>query len=133
MLAQLLSQSDSGSNGGGATAAFLVVFYIAVIVLLVASYWKIFSKAGQPGWTALIPILNTIVELKLIKRPIWWIILLLIPCVNVIMLIIIMIDLAKVFGKSVGFAIGLILLPIIFLPILAFGEAQYQEEPDPLF
>jgi len=77
--------------------------------------------------------LNWLVELKLIKRPLWWIILLFIPCVAFIVHIIMMIDLAKAFGKSTGFAIGLIIVPYIFLPVLAFSDAQYQLEPDPLF
>ena len=84
------------------------------------------------GWAAIIPILNTLVLIKLVKRPIWWIILLLIPCVNIVVGIIPLIDLAKAFGKGGGFAVGLILLGPIFMLILGFGSAQYQLDPDPL-
>ncbi len=132
MIAQLLAQANDSSGGGG-FAAILIVFYLAVAVVGIASMWIVFSKGGQPGWTSIIPILNTLVLLKLVKRELWWIILLLIPCVNIVILIILMVDLAKAFGKTPGFAVGLILLPIIFMPILAFGSAQYQLEPDPLF
>ena len=93
---------------------------------MIAAWWKIFTKAGQPGWACIIPIYNLYVWCKIVGRPWWWILLMLIPLVNFIILIILFIDLAKSFGKGVGFGIGLILLPIIFFPILGFGSAQYQ-------
>ena len=105
---------------------FLIVVYIAVIIFLVACYWKIFTKAGKPGWAAIVPIYNIIVLLEIVNKPVWWIVLLLIPCVNLVVMVLVIIELAKVFGKSTGFAVGLLLLGIIFLPILAFGDAEYQ-------
>jgi len=104
----------------------IILIYLAVIAVMIASWWVIFTKAGQPGWAILIPIYNIIVMLKVVNKPIWWLVLLLIPLVNFIIMIILMVELAKVFGKSGGFAVGLILLGIIFLPMLAFGDAQYQ-------
>ncbi|MBC8869987.1 MAG: signal peptidase I [Planctomycetes bacterium] len=104
---------------------FMMALYFAVIILLIAALWKVFSKAGKPGWAAIVPIYNCIVLLEICGRPIWWIILLLIPCVNIVILLLINIDLAKSFGKDVGFGIGLWLLGIIFLPILGFGKSQY--------
>ena len=97
---------------------------IAVTVLIVVAMWKIFSKAGQPGWAAIIPIYNLFVWCKIVGRPAWWILLLLI-CFP-IFYIILCIDLAKSFGKGVGFALGLIFLSVIFFPILGFGSATYQ-------
>ena len=97
---------------------------IAVTVLIVVAMWKIFSKAGQPGWAAIIPIYNLFVWCKIVGRPAWWILLLLI-CFP-IFYIILCIDLAKSFGKGVGLALGLIFLSVIFLPILGFGSATYQ-------
>ncbi|HCQ30731.1 MAG TPA: signal peptidase I [Flavobacteriales bacterium] len=105
--------------------ALRVILPLAVIILMIASMWKIFTKAGQPGWASIIPIYNIIVLLKIVNRPVWWIILLLIPIVNFITMIIVLNDLSKSFGKGVGFTIGLILLPIIFYPLLAFGDAEY--------
>lgn len=96
------------------------------MVLMIASWWKMFSKAGQPGWAAIIPILNLYFFCKVAGRPGWWLILMFIPLVNFIIIIILCIDIAKAFGKGVGFGIGLIFLPFIFYPILAFGSAQYQ-------
>lgn len=87
--------------------------------------WKVFEKAGKPGWAAIVPIYNLVILLEIVRKPIWWIILLLIPFVNLIVIIILYIELAKVFGQGGGFAVGLILLGIIFIPILAFGDAKY--------
>jgi uncharacterized protein DUF5684 len=125
--ARLLAQveySYSASSQGQTPGPLFWVFEIALTVIIVAAMWKIFSKAGQPGWAAIIPIYNLIVWCKIVGRPIWWILLLLI-CFP-IFYIILCIDLAKSFGKGVGFAIGLILLSIIFFPILGFGSATYQ-------
>ena len=96
------------------------------MILMIAACWKIFTKAGQPGWASIIPIYNWYIICKIVGRPGWWVILLLIPFVNFIIGIILCIDLAKSFGKGVGFGIGLVLLGVIFFPILAFGSAQYQ-------
>ncbi len=104
---------------------------LAFIVLMIASAWKIFTKAGQPGWAAIIPIYNVIVLLKIIGKPWWWIIGLLIPFVNFVVMILMAVGLAKVFGKGIGFAIGLILLSFIFYPMLAFGDAIYTAPPEP--
>ena len=115
-------------SGLGAVLFFLI--YIAVIVLVIAGVWKMFVKAGEPGWAAIIPIYNYIVMLKIIGRPIWWIILFFIPFVNIVVYIICAIDLAKAYGKGTGFGIGIIFLSFIFLPILGFGDAQYQGAPN---
>lgn len=104
----------------------LLIVYLLLIVLIVASWWKLFEKAGQPGWAAIVPIYNLVVLLKIIDKPIWWLIMFLIPLVNIIFLVLLYVELAKKFGKDVGFAIGLLLLGIVFLPILAFGDAEYQ-------
>ncbi|MFW5713464.1 MAG: DUF5684 domain-containing protein [Brevefilum sp.] len=108
----------------GGLCGGLAGFVVGIIMII--AMWKLFSKAGKPGWASLIPIYNIWVLLEIVGRPGWWIILMLIPGVNFIIGIIVMIDLAKSFGKETGFAIGLILLPFIFMLILAFGKAQYQ-------
>ncbi|NLH49194.1 MAG: signal peptidase I [Myxococcales bacterium] len=109
---------------------FLVaIVYLAVVVFIIAGCWKVFTKAGKPGWACLIPIYNIIVLLEIVGKPVWWFILLLIPIVNFIIAIILNLALAKAFGKGGGFAAGLIFLPFIFIPILGFGSAQYQGAP----
>ena len=104
--------------------AFVLIWF-AVVAVLIASLWKIYTKAGQPGWAGIVPIYNIIVLLNIVGRPIWWIVLFCVPFVNFIAFIIIAIDLAKSFGKDIGFAIGMVLLSFIFFPMLAFGDARY--------
>ncbi len=98
---------------------------LVIAGLVIASMWVIFSKAGQPGWAAIIPIYNLYILLKIADRPGWWLILYIIPVVSLIISILVVVDIAKAFGKGVGFAVGMIFLPIIFYPILAFGDATY--------
>ena len=106
------------------SGVFLIVM-LAVLVVMLASLWKVFTKAGQPGWAVIVPIYNVVVLLKIVGRPLWWLILFLVPLVNFVIGIIVYIDLAKSFGKGVGFGVGLLLLSFIFFPILGFGDARY--------
>jgi Family of unknown function (DUF5684) len=103
----------------------IIVFYLAIIVLMIASLWTIYSKAGQPGWAAIVPIYNVIVLLEIVGKPWWWFFLMLIPIVNIVILIMVYHKLSLSFGKDGGFTVGLILLGIVFFPILAFGDAKY--------
>lgn len=110
----------------GNTGNITLLIYLAIFIVIIASFWKVFTKAGQPGWASIIPIYNLIVMLQIVGRPWWWILLLLIPVVSLVIAIIISIDMAKSFGKGAGFGIGLALLGFIFYPILGFGSATYQ-------
>lgn len=122
----------AGDDGGQAAAAGIgigfVLLYIAILLVVLIGMWKVFTKAGKPGWAILIPIYNTIVMIEIAKRPIWWILLLFIPVVHIVIGIIIIIDIAKAFGKGAGFAMGLVFLPFIFYPILGFGDSKYTGE-----
>lgn len=113
-------------EGNGAGGAILMIIWLAMVVVVIAGLWQTFAKAGKPGWGAIIPIYNVILLLEIAGRPIWWILLLLIPVVNVVVAIIVSIDVARNFGKGVGFGLGLAFLGFIFYPILGFGSAQYQ-------
>jgi hypothetical protein len=104
---------------------FFTIVYFAVIALVIVSMWKVFAKAGKPGWAAIIPIYNWVVILEIIGKPVWWVILLFIPLVNIAIAILAFIELAKVFGKSPGFGVGMAFLPFVFFPILAFSDARY--------
>jgi hypothetical protein len=120
-------ETSDYSDGGGLMAS-LGVFafvYLAIFVLVLISFWKIFTKAGKPGWAAIIPIYNLVVWLEIINRPVWWIILLLIPFVNIIFAIIIVHRLSRSFGQGTGFTILLLLLGFIGYPLLAFGDYKY--------
>jgi hypothetical protein len=123
----LLAQVEySYSSQGQAPSPAVIIAELLIALLVIVAMWKVFTKAGRPGWAAIIPIYNMYVWCKIVGRPGWWVILMLIPLVNIIIGIIVCIDLAKSFGKGAGFGIGIALLGIIFLPILGFGRAQYQ-------
>jgi len=116
---------DSYGSGGGAGLGFMGVVWLAVMVLIIASWWKIFTKAGKPGWAAIVPIYNLIVILEIVGKPVWWFILLLVPIVNLFVLIYVLHLLSKSFGKDVGMTIVLVLFGFIGFPLLAFGDAKY--------
>lgn len=103
-----------------------IFFYVAIIILLIVAQWKIYQKAGKPGWACIIPIYGTLVMLEIVGKPWWWLLLMLIPFVNIIFAIWMINLLSISFGKGVGFTLGLIFLSIIFYPILGFGDAKYQ-------
>jgi hypothetical protein len=138
-------------------ASFLILFLfvIGIAIFYLICYWKIFSKAGMPGWAILVPVYNLYVYTKIIKRPSWWLAIYFVPnlislliglainsmpgiiiasvvisfIVYIAVIVIGIIDtvkLARVFGKDSGFALGLIFLGFIFVPILAFGTAEYE-------
>jgi hypothetical protein len=99
---------------------------LILAIFLIASLWKLFTKAGKPGWAVIIPIYNLIVLLQIVGRPVWWILLIFfVPVVNFIIWIIVLNELSKSFGKGIGYTIGLFFLPIIFFPILGFGSDKY--------
>jgi len=123
--ARLLAQAEY-STEGTAPSPISMIFGLLIALLLIVAMWRVFTKAGQPGWASIIPIYNLYIWCKIVGRPWWWILLMLIPFVNFIICIILCIDMAKSFGKGAGFGIGLALLGIIFWPILGFGSAQYQ-------
>lgn len=115
-----------GNGGGGVVNSLVTVIWLGVMVTVFIAYWKVFVKAGRPGWAVLVPFYNAYVFLKIAGRPGWWLLLFLIPLVNIVIGFIVTIDIAKSFGKGVGFAMGLIFLGPIFYAILGFGQAEYK-------
>jgi hypothetical protein len=102
-----------------------ILFILAIAVFLIAAMWKVFEKANQPGWAAIIPIYNNYIMLKIGGKPGWWLLLLLVPVVNIIFIVWTYNMISKSFGKDEGFTAGLIFLSFIFWPILGFGSAKY--------
>jgi ElaB/YqjD/DUF883 family membrane-anchored ribosome-binding protein len=100
--------------------------YIIFLIATIAGMWKTFEKAGEAGWKAIIPIYNLIVLMKIIRKPWWWALLMLIPYLGVIWSVWSTNLLSKSFGKELGYTLGLIFLPFIFYPLLGFGDAKYQ-------
>jgi len=116
---------EGASTGGGAGLAIFLVCWLGLSLLMLVSMWVVLKKAGQPGWAILVPIYNVYVMLKVAGMPAWWLLLMFLPIINAIASIMMVLGIAKNFGKGAGFAVGLLFLPFIFYPVLAFGDAQY--------
>lgn len=118
-------------NSAGSAAAVLAIFsallipILVIAVISIVGQWKVYTKAGKPGWACIVPIYNLIVLLEIVGKPVWWIFLFLIPCVNIIFIVWTINLLSKSFGQGAGFTIGLLILGFIFWPILGFGNYQY--------
>jgi hypothetical protein len=112
---------DLGNVGTGSW-----LFILIVIIFYIYTYWRIFEKAGKPGWATIIPIYNTLVLLQIVGKPWWWLLLFFIPGLNIIFAIWMINLLSISFGKGIGFTLGLIFLSPIFYPILAFSNAEYK-------
>ena len=104
-------------------------FMTVIYVLLIIAMWKIFTKAGKPGWASIVPIYNVIVMFQIIGLNPWLLLLYLIPVVNFVVAIVFSImqasRLSKAFGKGTGFTLGLFFLNPIFLLMLGFGDSKY--------
>ncbi|MCB0402207.1 MAG: hypothetical protein KDD41_08990 [Flavobacteriales bacterium] len=111
---------------------FFIVMLIAfgLIAFMMICLWKIVEKGGNPGWTGIVPIYNMFILAKMAQKPEWWGALVLIPYAGIVFQIWIWNRVVKRFGYSEGFTVGIVLLPIVFLPILAFGDAQYRQLED---
>jgi len=117
---------DSGGTGAALFGTGFTLVMLAVAVVLIAGFWKVFTKAGQPGWASLIPIYNLYILLKIAGRPAWWILLMMIPLVNMVIAILLAIDVAKSFGQSAGWGVVMLfLLCGIGYLVLGFGNYRY--------
>ena len=120
------SYGVSTSSGlTGAIAAMGLFFWIlsmALGILKIVSLWKIFKKAGKPGWASIVPIYNIYIMCEIAEKEWWYILLLCVPFVNIYVMIVLYNGMAKKFGKGGGFVVGMILLPVVFFPMLAFGK-----------
>ena len=128
-----LGMTNSSTAVDGVLASFGIGIWLvsmALTVLSIVSMWKVFKKAGKPGWASLIPVYNIVVLFQISGLNPWLLLLFLVPIVDFIaipvLMILVYVKLAKAFGKGSGFAVGLILLNAIFMPILAFSDAEYQ-------
>jgi hypothetical protein len=124
LLSFAFAQEDIPTTGD--IPIFFWLLYFAVIALLIVSMWKLFVRAGKPGWASIIPIYNSVVMLEIAGKPLWWIFMLFIPFVNIVFGFLILYHFSKAYGKSDGFSIAVALLSIVFIPLLAFSDAKYQ-------
>lgn len=106
--------------------AWLIILICAFVIFEIAAQWKVFTKAGQPGWACIIPIYNIYIMTKIGGKPGIWTLWCLIPIVNFVFYIWLINMISKSFGKDEGFTAGLIILGFIFWPILGFGKSKYQ-------
>ena len=129
MIPALLLQENTGAGGLGALLAVggaMMIVALALAVVLIIGLWKVYVKAGQPGWAVLIPFYNVYILLKIAGRPGWWLVLCLIPLVNIAIAVIVAIDVAKAFGQSAVFGVVLLfLLSGIGYLVLGFGNYKY--------
>lgn len=112
-----------GQDGGSTLNSIL---YLVIMAAYIAGMWKVFEKAGKPGWAAIIPIYNFYIFLQIINKPVWWLVLLLIPVVNFVIIIIMSMELAVCFGKSKGWGfLLLVLFGFVGYPLLGFGDSSF--------
>ncbi len=101
------------------------IWILVGVVMLVAS-WKIFEKAGVAGWKSLVPFYNMYLLVQIVGKPTWWFLLMFVPFANLVVYVLIQWNLARVFGKSDLFGLGLIFLPPVFMLMLGFGQDTYK-------
>ncbi len=126
MFLQSVLYNDSMNAQMSSSSSFGSPFYLIFWALYLVGAVFIFKKAGRQWWEAIIPIYNLYVLLLIVGKPVWWLVLLLIPLVNLVVIVMVLHALSKSFGYGGGFTLGLIFLPFIFMPILGLGDAKYQ-------
>lgn len=105
-----------------------LIIFLLVIVAMIAGLWKMFVKAGEPGWACIVPFYNIFVMLRIAGKPWWWFFLYLIPIVSLVIAIIVCHSLSKRFGSGAGMTVLQIFLPFIAYPVMGFGSAEYRED-----
>jgi len=114
-----LQSSDGGS-------IVLLLFQLLIAVIQIAGMWMVFEKADHAGWKAIIPIYNLYIMLQIGENAWWWLVLLLVPILNIYVLYKIHAGVARAFGRGIGFGLGLTFLPVLFFPLVGFGDYQYR-------
>ena len=117
----LALQYEEASAAADLVSSFLV---LGIVVFVFASMWKVYEKAGEPGWAILIPIYGQIVLARIGGKSAWWVLGLIVPFIGIIAAIVLALGVAERFNKTAAFGIGLAFLPFIFYPMLAYGDAE---------
>ena len=101
-------------------------FSIAYTLFILVASWILYEKAGEPGWASLVPFYNLYLINTIAGKPGWWLIFWFLPIANLVVTILVCIALAEKFGKGALYGLGIIFLGFIFIPLLAFGDAEYE-------
>ena len=122
-----LAENTQGVYGGMSQmpSPATIITTVVITLVILAATWKLYQKAGQPGWAAIIPIYDTYIMFKLAWGSGWMFLLLFIPIVDVVVYLMLLWKLAKAFGKGVGMFLMLLLIHPVGLMILGFGSAAY--------
>lgn len=110
---------------GAIVGIIFLVIELAIIAIAFLGFWKVFEKMGRKGWEGIVPFYNFYILLQIFNKPIWWLVLLLIPFVNLVIMVILCIEIAKSFGKTPAYGVGLALLAPVFFPLLGFGRDTF--------
>lgn len=115
------------SHGYGSGTIFWIIYTVIVVIYIISLFgtWKMYKKAGYPGWGCLIPLYNRYCVYEMAMGKGWWFILEAIPLVNIAVRVFLCMRLAEAFGRGTGFTFGLYFLEPIFMMILGFGDARY--------
>ena len=103
----------------------MTAYAALIIIATIAGLYKVFEKAGIPGWKSIVPIYSNLLILRMIGRPDWWLLLMLVPLVNIVVAIVVQIEMAERFGKGILFGAGLFFFPFVLYPLLGFGNVEY--------
>lgn len=123
---EIMLYNDAAVGAGTIAAVYVyVLIMLALMVVTLVGLWKVFTKAGKPGWAAIVPFYNLYCLFEMSFGNGWLFLLTFVPCVNIVIQIMMNFKLAKSFGKGVGFGFGLLFFNFIFMMILGFGDAEY--------
>ena len=121
-------QGESSANRSPEKSGWLdfsTLFNLTLVGVFCAGIWRVYAKAGLPGWGGLIPVYNLVLWMRLGGKPGWWAIWLFVPFLNLVIYTIVTFEVAKNFGKGVAYTLGLLLVPPVFYATLGLGSAQY--------
>lgn len=123
VFAQTMAE-QAAERAGAAASTTTNLIVLAVVLLTIAAIWKVFERAGEPGWAVLVPIYNLYVLTKVARVSGWWVLAMIVPFLGIVAAFVVAIGVAQRFGKSTGFGIGIALLPFLFYPMLAWGDGE---------
>jgi len=103
----------------------LIILLPISFTIIIVFAWPVFEKAGYPGWNTLIPFYNLYIWLQIIDKPLWWYIFLIIPFINVFMVMLMIVELVKCFGRHDLLYQGIgVIFPFVYLPYLGISENE---------